>query len=530
PAKTTKMAAVKAGILKRLLSQAGLPPAASSLPPAPGRPEVRPPPPPPPEPTPGASAGGGRGAMEPIEGVELCGDETWFADAALRKSLLEDVRQAHSAEKLMVASPADEIARIVGPAAGGRVLGAGAVLRLGGSHQGGYGESDISYAYRQLSRALHPDKNPGIPEAQDAFKRLGEAAEELRQGLGECRRALQVLGATLRCAPSEDVLERPQGPLLAEASRLLACVLGSSGEGTLSDPALGRASAALLRSSLGGSCQPADLLNRWYNDSQLLDLFAGNSLRVAYDCCKKRFRAQFLCSLSRAADAEARRNDSCVRGSWHKVMAQFPEIGLWRELQEKLKARVWRHGAAAAGRRSRTSKWDDSAAESVASEWGQKWRSVTRDVLPRSQDTPDGKVPKAASDATDPELRKLCAALWRDVATWAEGEGDAQRHLSLFRADKPGSTTAEQDWAFLPATDLLLIVGEARLCCCGCCYCRNSNSNNSSNSNDNNNIMLTKTATRTKIETTTAITTTTITTILKNYKNDQQQQQQQFKI
>ena len=46
----------------------------------------------------------------------------------------------------------------------GQLLAAGAVLRLGGVHHGGYGESDINYAYRQLSRALHPDKNPGIPE------------------------------------------------------------------------------------------------------------------------------------------------------------------------------------------------------------------------------------------------------------------------------------------------------------------------------------------------------------------------------
>ena len=33
----------------------------------------------------------------------------------------------------------------------GRVLGAGAVLRLGGAHLGGYGESDIAYAYRQVA-------------------------------------------------------------------------------------------------------------------------------------------------------------------------------------------------------------------------------------------------------------------------------------------------------------------------------------------------------------------------------------------
>ena len=57
-----------------------------------------------------------------------------------------------------------------------------AVLRLGGAHQGGYGEQDVAYAYRQLARALHPDKNPSIPTATAAFKRLSEAADELRQG------------------------------------------------------------------------------------------------------------------------------------------------------------------------------------------------------------------------------------------------------------------------------------------------------------------------------------------------------------
>ena len=57
-----------------------------------------------------------------------------------------------------------------------------AVLRLGGAHQGGYGEQDVAYAYRQLARALHPDKNPSIPTATAAFKRLSEAADELRHG------------------------------------------------------------------------------------------------------------------------------------------------------------------------------------------------------------------------------------------------------------------------------------------------------------------------------------------------------------
>ena len=58
-----------------------------------------------------------------------------------------------------------------------------------------------------------------------------------------------------------------------------------------------------------------------YEEPQLLDLFASSPLRIAYDCAKKRFRAQFLCALARAAEAEARRNDSCVRGSWQKARA-----------------------------------------------------------------------------------------------------------------------------------------------------------------------------------------------------------------
>ena len=46
------------------------------------------------------------------------------------------------------------------------------------------------------------------------------------------------------------------------------------------------------------------LLDR-YQESQLLELFAKAPLRIAYDCSQKRFRAQFLCALSRAAEAEA---------------------------------------------------------------------------------------------------------------------------------------------------------------------------------------------------------------------------------
>ncbi|CAE7947319.1 RBM17 [Symbiodinium sp. KB8] len=424
-ARAAKLDSVKAGILKRL--QAGSV-SRSPAAPAPAPPPPPPAPPPPSEPSPERE---GSSATAGVEGVELFGDVPWFADSELRARLLEDVRQAHAAEKILVASPMEEIPRILPKS--GQVLGAGAVLRLGGVHHGGYGESDINYAYRQLSRALHPDKNPGVEEAHDAFKRLGEA--------------------------SEDRLE--------------------------------------MKSLVDGVPGCLELLGKWsvpqYQESHLLDLFTKAPLRIAYDCSQKPFRAQFLCSLSRAAEAEAsglsfrqaNRNDSCV-------MAQFPELGLWKELQVTpshvnalagkffLGKLLFEPGAAAAGKRSRNSKWDDKSAASCATEWGKKWRTILQDVLPGAEaaSRPDG----------DLEIQKLCMVLWKDTAPWV-GDGFLQ-HLRLFQASDAGtalqqrsklglallhkafqrtvvgpSIDDETKWAFVPATDLLLLVGEGLVGC-----------------------------------------------------------------
>eukprot|EP00913_Durusdinium_trenchii_P033376 g31245.t1 len=76
---------------------------------------------------------------EKVAGIEVLGDELWFSHVPTRRSLRERVIAAHAAQKILVASPATEIKRICpGP---GRILGAGAVLRLGGSLLGGYGEA-----------------------------------------------------------------------------------------------------------------------------------------------------------------------------------------------------------------------------------------------------------------------------------------------------------------------------------------------------------------------------------------------------
>ncbi|CAJ1376090.1 unnamed protein product [Effrenium voratum] len=431
-ARAAKIETVKAGILKRLTAQAANAPAAPPAPLKPPPPEA-PPPEEPPSPVP------------QVPQVELFGDGPWYADYPLRSRLLAEVRQAHAAEKILVAPPAEEIQRIL-TKRNGQLLAAGAVLRLGGVHHGGYGESDINYAYRQLSRALHPDKNSGIPEAHEAFKRLGEAAEELKQVLTESRVVLNAFcQVTLQAPAPQDSLERPQGELMAEASRLLGAVLALSGEGSISDAALWRARNSFQQHVAFHRCPPQELLVKWYQEPQLLDFFASAPLRIAYDCAKKRFRAQLLTALARCAEAEARRNDSCVRGSWNQVLTNFPELGLWKALQDKIRSRVWASGPA-----KKRSKWDDKTAASPT-DWGRKWRFVLKKVLPR-----DGH---GAASCGDLEVQKASMAMWRDMAAWAAE--DCRQQLMLFQADE-GAADA---WAFVPATDLLLLVGDGIVGC-----------------------------------------------------------------
>ena len=100
-----------------------------------------------------------------------------------------------------------------------------------------------------------------------------------------------------------------------------------------------------------------------------------------------------------------------------------------------------------------------------ACRWARKWRSAIAAILPSSLDC---AVPLA-----DVEVQKLTAALWNDVAKWASGSHEAQRGMSLFTADtlragaeevqprglEPGTPPAT--WAFIPMSDLLLVLGES---------------------------------------------------------------------
>eukprot|EP00928_Gymnodinium_smaydae_P004181 TRINITY_DN11452_c0_g1_i1.p1 TRINITY_DN11452_c0_g1~~TRINITY_DN11452_c0_g1_i1.p1 ORF type:complete len:746 (+),score=152.08 TRINITY_DN11452_c0_g1_i1:185-2422(+) len=345
--RTAKLPAVAAKILERLKKQreekqggqaaaaaapagaaAAVGNAVAGAPPPPTGPPP-PAPPPPPDVT-----------VVRIDGVEMCGDELWFADDSIRTRLRVSVVEAHREQKILVGPPADEVTRIC--PTNGRVLGAGAVLRLGGAHQGGYGEPDVAYAYRQLARALHPDKNPNLPNAAAAFKRLSEAADELRKGLTEQREVLTVLAAVTGSQVTPELQERPQEALFAEACRVLYAVCTAVGEGHVPSQALARATAYFVQVPAFQTCQPQVLINDWFHGGQLLDLYGGAPIRTAYDCAPKRCRAQFLCLLSRALSAEATRcGDDCVRGSWAAIMQNFPELGLWRDFRERLHQHVW---------------------------------------------------------------------------------------------------------------------------------------------------------------------------------------------
>lgn len=454
--RATKIAKVKEGILKRLKAQAEK--AASGAPvQAVGAPATAPPPPegPPPPPQPEEE----RRVLHKCEGIEALGDEDWFADLSVRRALREGVVAAHAENKILVSSPATEIKRIW--PGGGRVVMAGAVLRLGGALMGGYGEPDIAYAYRQLSRALHPDKNPDVPEAHDAFKRLKEAKDELTESLNDARNVLRLLLAAMGGTVTNEMLERPQEALMAESSRLLFAILGLAGEGEVSPTALTRAVTAFGSSSTFFDTAPQALLSQFFDMNSLLDFYAGQPLRTAYDCSKKRFRAQFLCALNRVTGVEAKRQSDCIRGNWQEVMMQFPELGLWKELLDKLKGRVWAAEGndeedGAAKKRSKWDAKDDAPPVQKPSEWAKRWRKIMKAVLPRGIDGAMGMM--------DPELRKMGAALWVDVVAWANETG-AERALGLFssepvRGPDGNFMPAEDQWCYVPAVDLLLIVGD----------------------------------------------------------------------
>lgn len=135
-------------------------------------------------------------------------------------------------------------------------------------------------------------------------------------------------------------------------------------------------------------------------------------------------------------------------------MMQFPEMSLWRDLLDKLRTKVWTADEDPNDAPKAKSKWDDKSAKT--SKWATTWRKVIKYILPRGMD--------GAAVPTDRDLRLLAAAIWKEVAEWAQKE-ELERQLALFTAEPPGLFDPAQgsepaQWAFVPAADLLLAIGE----------------------------------------------------------------------
>eukprot|EP00930_Biecheleria_cincta_P104878 TRINITY_DN9733_c0_g1_i1.p1 TRINITY_DN9733_c0_g1~~TRINITY_DN9733_c0_g1_i1.p1 ORF type:complete len:778 (+),score=147.20 TRINITY_DN9733_c0_g1_i1:96-2336(+) len=86
----------------------------------------------------------------------------------------------------------------------------------------------------------------------------------------------------------------------------------------------------------------------------------------------------------------------------------------------------------------------------VPSPWHKRWRHDLWEHLPK------GTVPAPWSDA---RVEKVCSAIWSEAAEHAGRTGDEtiKKALALFKDHKSSGNTR---WSFVPAADMLLIVGE----------------------------------------------------------------------
>lgn len=128
-------------------------------------------------------------------------------------------------------------------------------------------------------------------------------------------------------------------------------------------------------------------------------------------------------------------------------------------------------GRTADGRPTYRDKWDNAAdvpadadgGKRRCSRWARKWRMAMGAIMSCGTD--------GAVTLTEADVRKLAADLWEDVVQWATG-GETERCLALFRAETYATgapprgldaDAAQAQWAFVPASELFLIVGEGIL-------------------------------------------------------------------
>ena len=109
---------------------------------------------------------------------------------------------------------------------------------------------------------------------------------------------------------TEDMLKHLLPATLAEACRLLMAILGFTCEGTCPPMLRSHVMARGPQMHLWHGLAPQTLLQSWFEADDLLQLFALQAMRMAFEGAKKGRRAQFITLLSRVAAVEAKWGDA----------------------------------------------------------------------------------------------------------------------------------------------------------------------------------------------------------------------------
>jgi len=244
------------------------------------------------------------------------------------------------------------------PGDGAPLVDSAAVLRVGGDDPTTrccFGEDDVAGAYRKLSRAVHPDKTRGIPNSDDAFKRLKDAGDELREDTKAARATVRQMEGLLGDSPVDDeALRRPHAVLFATTLRFLSSVVGLKGEGQCKDKHRRRAAASFRLVVATQGVDGSAAVKAWSEKEEMLDAIGTQTLRHAYECAPKHYRAQLLCAISRLAWLEETPGE-IFRPEWQDVLVLFPELRTWRRLEMQIRERTWSDKSSRRRRRSSSS-------------------------------------------------------------------------------------------------------------------------------------------------------------------------------
>ncbi|CAE8629065.1 unnamed protein product, partial [Polarella glacialis] len=185
------------------------------------------------------------------------------------------------------------------------------------------------------------------PSAEEQTEKKEEVEQEKQDGEeeeGELeRRCLRRIEAALGCEMTTEMSEFPQWALLAEATRLLLAVIGFMGEGNVPPLLRGNVVARAPQLPCWQGIVPHMMLREWFDYNTLLEMFTEDTLRYAFEAGSRKYQAQFLTALSRAAAVEVQRPgmNRILRAPWAKIFENFPEVTLFRALQTHVRRRCW---------------------------------------------------------------------------------------------------------------------------------------------------------------------------------------------